>query len=1052
MNPAARALVLLLLGAGPLAGQGVTTASIRGTVLGTDGTPIDVAAIQITNVSTGARWQAVTSTAGRYFVDGVDVGGPYELEVRRVGFRPLRRTGITLSLGQRLVADWALEPAATELEPVTVEAAADLIGRSGRAGPVVVVSESTLARLPTLTRNFADLAILSPNATLRPLGGVSIGGQNQMYNAIRIDGGENADQYYGREPGGASPHGGLPQVLPRTISLEAVHEFQVLVTPFDVREGGVAGGVLSAVTRSGSNVAQRSVFVSLASQDIAGGGAAAPDVTTWQWAGTASGPIVRDRVHYFASADIQARMVQDHGPFISDTAGGADMALIGIPYADAVRFQQILADSFALNPGTLGPVNGRVPAQDLFAKVTAQIGGGSHLEVSHHYAHAARRNFLDAGLIGYVPGAISARGLGYYGLSSVGEEDRTTAQTSRLIWHAQVNSRWSNELILSYEWLRDDCIPNATFPRIVVLTGGNQLVAGPNFFCPTDTVTQRAFEFTDNVTFALGRHVVTLGTHDELLHFHDAILQQSPGFWTFPSLDSLAAGRAQRYERSLPGPLGAGVDFSVRQAGAYLQDSWSPSARLLVAMGVRLDVPFLPDRPATIAALTDSFGVEPGSKPTGNALWSPRVSATYRPGGDDRTVLRGGIGLFGGRPPYRWVGNIYRDGGLQEELLVCRRPAVPVFNPSNQPARCLDSTGPVPAVSFIDRAVRFPQNLKIALGFDRVLTSGLLATLELLYTHGVKELYFADVNLQPPASVEAGEGGRAMYGTIDPSGNPAIAHPYRRDTTLLQVIRVSNRSGDQAYSVAARLERRFRSGRVSATYAYAHARDLFSLNNFNARPTLQGTPLDGTLEGRRLATSLFDTPHRVTITATFQLPLNIGASLLYSGSSGTPFTYIVNGDANADGIGERVVKNDIVYVPRNSGDVTLAPGASYAQLDSLIESEPCLREQRGRILRRNSCRNPWVGGLNARLTKLVGLRNGQSLEIGADVFDVLNLLNARWGQYRYTVLGPSVQLLTLRGYDAANRRGIYAPIRVVRNRVLEDASHWRAVLSARYRF
>jgi len=1022
-------------------------------VLGTDGAPIDVAAIQVTNLATGARWQALTSSTGRYFVDGVAVGGPYVVEVRRVGFRPVRRTGITFELGQRVVADWTLEPAATELEPLTVEAAADRADRTGRAGPAVAVSDSALAQLPTATRNFADLAILSPQVAPRPGGGVSIGGQNQMYNAIRIDGGENADQYYGREPGGASPHGGLPQVLPRTISLEAVREFQVLVTPFDVREGGVAGGVLSAVTRSGSNVASRSVFLSLASQDIAGGSVAAPDVTTWQWAGTVSGPIVRDRVHYFASADVQARIVQDRGPFISDTVGGADIARIGISYADAVRFQRILADTFALNPGTLGPVNGQVPAQDLFGKVTAQIGGGSHLEVSHHYAHAARRNFLDAGLIGYVPGAITSRGIGYYGLSSVGEEDRTTAQTSRLIWRAQVNNRWSNELILSYEALRDDCLPNATFPRIVVLNGaGNQLVAGPNFFCPTDTVTQHAFEFTDNVTFALGRHVVTLGTHDELLHFHDAILQQSPGFWTFPSLDSLAAGRAQRYERSLPGPLGAGVDFSVRQAGAYVQDSWSPSARLLVAMGVRLDVPFLPDRPATIAALTDSFGVEPGSKPTGNALWSPRVSATYRPGGDDRTVLRGGIGLFGGRPPYRWIGNIYRDGGLQEELLVCRRPAVPIFDPINQPTACLDSTGAVPAVSFIDRGVRFPQNLKIALGIDRVLARGLLGTLELLYTRGVKELYFTDINLQPPAWVEAGEGGRAMYGTIDPSGNPAIAHPNRRDATLLQVIRVSNRSGDQAYSVAARLERRFRSGRLSATYAYAHARDLFSLNNFNARPTLQGTPLDGTLESRRLATSLFDTPHRVTITATLQLPFNMGASLLYSGSSGTPFSYIVNGDANADGMGERVVKNDIVYVPRDSLDITLVAESTYAQLNSFIEGERCLREQRGRILRRNSCRNPWVGGLNARLTKLVGLRNGQSLEIGADVFNLLNLLNARWGQYRYTVLGPSVQLLMLRGYDAGNERGIYAPIRVLRNRVLEDASHWRAVISARYRF
>ena len=498
--------------------------------------------------------------------------------------------------------------------------------------------------------------------------------------------------------------------------------------------------------------------------------------------------------------------------------------------------------------------------------------------------------------------------------------------------------------------------------------------------------------------------------------------------------------------------MGAGVDFPVRQAGAYVQDSWSPSRRILVALGLRLDVPSLPNTPVTIPALSDSFGVTSGSKPTGNALWSPRVSATYRPGGDDRTVLRGGIGLFGGRPPYRWIGNIYRDGGLQEELLVCNRPAVPQFNPNTQPATCSDSTGAVPAVSFIDRGVRFPQNLKIALGIDRVLASGLLATLELLYTRGVKELYFTDVNLQPPAWVEAGEGGRAMYGTIEPSGNPAIAHPNRRDATLLQVIRVSNRSGDQAYSVAARLERRFQSGRVSATYAYAHARDLFSLNNFNARPTLQGTPLDGTLEDRRLATSLFDTRHRVTITATFRLPLNIGASFLYSGSSGTPFSYIVNGDANADGMGERVVKNDIVYVPRDSLDITLVAESTYKQLNSFIESERCLREQRGRILRRNSCRNPWVGGLNARLTKLVELRNGQSLEIGADVFNFLNLLNARWGQYRYTVLGPSVQLLALRGYDGTNQRGIYTPIQVVKNRVLEDASRWRAVISARFVF
>src|SRR5207245_4004187 len=129
------------------------------------------------------------------------------------------------------------------------------------------------------------------------------------------------------------------------------------------------------------------------------------------------GATMRDRVPYLAGAEFPARAVQDRGPFSSDTAGGADLARIGISYASALRFQRILADTYALDPGTLGPVNGRVPAQDLFAKLTAQIGTGSHLEVSHHYAHADRRNFLDAGLEGItIPGLSGTRGQGHYPL------------------------------------------------------------------------------------------------------------------------------------------------------------------------------------------------------------------------------------------------------------------------------------------------------------------------------------------------------------------------------------------------------------------------------------------------------------------------------------------------------------------------------------------------------------------------------------------------------------------------------------------------------------
>ena len=1044
--------------AAPLAAQGVTTAAIRGTVLGPDGTPIAAAAVQVTNLSTGERWQAPTSTGGHYFLQGVAVGGPYGVEVRGVGFRPARQTGITLQLGERYVADFVLEAAAVELDPVTVEATANA-GRGTRIGPTEIVSDSALTRLPTISHNFADLAILSPGVVLRPGGGVSIGSQNQSYNSIHIDGGENGDPYYNREPGGAVLAAALPQVLPRTISLEAVREFQVLVTPFDVREGGAAGGLLSAVTRSGANAVRGSMFAFFANQALIGrstSGGGAPDFTTWQFGGSVGGPIVRDRVHYFASVDFQARAVPDPGPLISDTAVGADVARIGIRYASALRFQRILADTYALDPGTLGPVNGRVPAQDLFAKLTAQIGTGSHLEVSHHYAHADRRNFLDAGLEGInIPGFSGSRGQGYYALSSVAELDQSTAQTSRLIWSALVGGRWSNELITSYERLRDDCVPNATFPRIGVRADVGQLFAGPNFTCATDTVAQDVLEVTDNVTFAAGRHLITLGTHGELLHVRDGVLLQGSGVWGFTNLDSLARGRAMRYDRGLPGPLypavGPEVDFHVRQVGVYAQDSWDAGRRLALTAGLRVDIPVFPDAAVTNSAVRDSLGLDTGLLPSGNALWSPRLGARYDLAGDGRTILRGGVGLIGGRPPYRWLGNAYRGGG-QELQLTCVGAAVPSFDPINQPATCASGLPPpVPQINVLDPGLKFPQNLRVTLGLDRRFFRGVIGAVDFVYTRAVHELYFTDVNLGPPIAAEAGEGGRPLYGTV--SNATGIATPARRVVTLGPVIRVSNRSSDRAYSISARLERRFDGGALlGAAYAHSSALDLMSPVNFVARANLNNAPLDGTLEDRRLGTSSFDTPHRLTVIAILPLPLRSWVSLLYSGASPPPFTYIVDGDVNADGIGAGQLKNDAVYVPRGRNDIQLQNPAAYDTLDAYINSEPCLQENRGRILPRNSCRPGWFGTLNARLTKTVPVRAGQSLEIGVDVFNVLNLIHRAWGQYRFTTLDPSVSLLKLVGYDPVYQRGVYRLELPPRNQVLDPASRWQAQLGVRYVF
>ena len=1062
MSPRSRllapALVALSVATRELSPQGVTSAALHGRIVQVDGTPIDRAVVTLTLTASGARWQVVTDATGRYFVEHAQVGGPYVIEARALGFKPAGQNGVWLSLGRRYPADFVLEPSVVELPEVTVSASVDQLLNAGRTGPGHFVSEAELAALPNLARDVSVAAALGPLVALRPLGGISIGGQNQGFNNLQVDGGVNADLYLGRTPGGASPSGALPEVLPHAISLETVSEFQVLAAPFDVRLGSFAGGLLNAVTKSGTNAFHGSVFGflqdgSLTARDAAGN---RPDLASWQFGGTLSGPIVRDRVHFFLNADLQQRVVPDVGFLVvADTVSGADLRKAGVSYASALRFQQILRDSFSLDPGSLGPSDGHLPAQDLFGKITMQVGANGHLELSHHYAQGDRRDFIDTG-----------RANNIYALSSVAGRSVSTVHTSRLIWNTLVGGRAQNELILSYEHLLDTCRPNATFPWIQVRVGSATLVAGPNSVCPTTAVNQNALEATENLTIGGGRHVVTLGSHGELLHFHDPLVQVSAGRWLFDSLGALAQRLASHYDRGLGSATRpSGADFRVFALGLYAQDRWAPIPRLAFTAGLRLDVPFLPDPVATNQALVTALGFDTGRLPSGNVSWSPRLGINYDVRGDGTAFLRGGIGLFSGPPPYRWLGNAYRESGDETVVFCNPRDGVPQFDPINQPGICPKGGGRSPRISFFDPGLKLPQNLKLALGIDRRFPSGVVATMDVLYTRSVHQIYVSDANLGAPTGAAVGEGGRPLYGSLE--ATTGRASPVWRNISLGEVYRVSNRDGDESVSLSTQVRKRFgETLALYAAYAYSRVQDRMSWVNFPARANFSNTPLDGTLDDRSLRPSFFETPHKLSVAATLSLPYRVQLSLLYQGASQPPYSYVIEGDANADGIGgPGSLLNDIVYVPRHLADISIdgngpAPGfgtaaqqdSVYALLDGFISTEPCLREQRGRIMTRNSCRNGWLGSLNARLTTTVPLARGQRLEITADVLNVPNLINSRWGHYLDVTTGPSVKMLTLKGWDAANARGIYQLALPARGVPDVLASRWRVQIGARYAF
>src|SRR2546422_2641759 len=211
--------------------QGVASAAVAGRITDESGAPVPAAQLTLVNGSTGQRYAARSREDGRYSFETVDVGGPYTLAVRALGFEPKTSTAFNLQLGQRFTRDLSIKRAAVELAGVIVETSSDPLLSTARTGAQSFISDSALRRLPTLNRAFNDFVNTSPQIVKTPGGGTSITGQNDRFNNIQIDGTSNND-LFALSASNQVPGGG---VNARPLSIEAVKEYQVLVAPFDVR-------------------------------------------------------------------------------------------------------------------------------------------------------------------------------------------------------------------------------------------------------------------------------------------------------------------------------------------------------------------------------------------------------------------------------------------------------------------------------------------------------------------------------------------------------------------------------------------------------------------------------------------------------------------------------------------------------------------------------------------------------------------------------------------------------------------------------------------------
>jgi outer membrane receptor for ferrienterochelin and colicin len=1056
--------------------QGVTTGAIGGKV--TDEQGVGIAGVQISAVNRANGFSStVTSRAdGRYLIPNLEVG-TYDLTLRRLGFDPVRRRDLIVALSQVLPQDVELTAQATQLSGVVIVAATTTETFTPTNTSVkTIVTDTTLQRLPSLSRNIIDMVRVAPQVSTSGAG-YSAGGMSNRMNNVQIDGATERD-VFGL---GATGTPGA-EVNSRSVSLEAVKELQVLLAPFDVRQGNFGGLLVNAVTKGGTNEMHGSVYGYYRDQDY---GRNVPQLRASpfdrsQYGFSLGGPIIRDKLHFFVAPEWQDENTPVGGTYLGQPAELTPV--FPIRDADLTRFEQLMTAKGMPNVGTPGYANIPNPLLNMFARLDFRINDTHRSVLRYNYSEGERLRQQNN------------RG----STASVYSGNFHTFDTWKIAPVFQLFSVFSNgtsnELFLGYNRARNRRTPESPYPQITVSglttnTGGTNgtIVAGADQFSQGNELDTDTYELTNNFNFQRGNHTITLGTRNEYVDLRNLFNQSSYGVWSFRGLDSLEAGNPTTYRRAFILRDGGNVFFRALQSAWYAQDQWQVSPRVAMTIGLRADVSrFLDDVPYS-APIDSAYGRRTDDIPKSSLQISPRVGFNWDLRGDQTQQIRGGIGLFVGTPPYVWLENAYVNSGSIITFLNCGTSGTraPAFNidPETNPT-CQGGAGskPIGDVNWLSSGLKFPQPLRASLSYDRALPRDLVFSVEGLFSKTLNQFFFVNRNLAGITGYDPH--GRAIFADSIRAANaasfpklPAAVIANGGTARFSTAIDLLNQSKDQAWSLTTSLRKRYSNNwEGSVAYTHARARDVQSFGSSTHISNWQfGRTLSGDQFSPFTGISLFDQTHKLTGTGTYTKHWSPGwatdFTATYSGVSGSPHDYVYastaasNGDMNGDGRNG----NDLIYVPRNTSNTqeirfrAVTNGATVAEqqaaFDKFITNSPCLSEQRGRILSRNSCKLPFLNQIDVAIRQTVPSVRGQRLSLQADITNFGNLLNKNWGQQRVAEASSNSNVPILTHVGMSNSNPTVA-VPIVQFNVNQQehvignfaSNFWRFQLSARYSF
>ena len=1064
----------------------ITTSGVKG-LIKANGEDVIGATITVTHVPTGAVYRSVTNSVGRFTIQGMRAGGPYTVEISYIGYKTKEIKNVTLKLGEMSDLSTQLEEDAHALGEVVVKGKLGL--DASKTGAAASYSAKDIANMPSISHSIGDITRMNPMVSVSQSGAMSFAGVNNRYNSFQVDGAVNND-VFGLTSNGQN--GGQAGAQP--ISTETIDQVQVSVAPFDVRQSGFTGGAINAITKSGTNTFHGSVYGNWLNKDLIGSkytlmngkdSQKYDDETDYRYGVTLGGPIIKNKLFFFANYEKSNKEYPNNYGYGSDAS---KLGTEGFKIADEVL--SILKEK-GYNASYNNPKN-----------YTKSDKAGIKLDWNINDKHKATFGWR----------MVNAKQLnsnstaGYLNASDYQYDFVSKSNTFTAELNSSFSEKINNQFQASYVSVRDHRDPKGIAPMIQIKNvGGGTLCLGTERSSTANSLNQDIFSFTDNLNWYVNNHTLTFGTHGEYYKFKNLFIQDNYGTYYFNNFDDFKMfASGQTYAASVDKTTGVTTyyntlnqyryctanvavtgdprwapEFAAGQIGFYAQDKFNVTPNFELTYGLRMDIPLFFDTPTENAefnasAAKQGWNVVTNHKLSSTPMWSPRVGFRWNIEKEHNMILRGGAGIFTGRIPFVWLSNNFTNTGIQTSVYnvygstglkegkqnTGKLSDVSLIVDPYKQSENTDKLGTSnQAINVFDNDFKFTQNLRLDLALDFTL-AGIDFTLEGVFSKNLNDIYYKDLT-----RTEAGKTLGETYESLSFDNRPMFAKITSTEDANLKkftnVYMLDNTSKGYSYNLSLSAVKRFDFGLdLAASYTYSRSKSVncgtssVAQSNYNYNYTYQNP------NSPELGFTAFNVPHQIKASAFYHKDYaehwNTTVGLIYTGTSGSPYSLYYYGDLNQDGSNG----NDLMFIPTDEqiDKMQFKANKNYTadeqkeNFREWIANDGYMSKHRGEYFKRYADNLPFESHFDFHLAQTYKFKVGaqvHSVELSFDVLNVGNMFNKKWGRYTSTGTAKYYSPVT---YSGNGQFQFLHPGNYEMRSYDDYYSRWRGQLGLKYTF